>query len=261
MVPLKSALSRLGKKRVSKCYMQAKSSRVALVSMETKLSSVTTLRKHVRLLHAQYTQQWRWLGQKWTMSGIGCSVKMAMEMKIFLLRPTSYSRIGHEETIRIVCGWKRWMQRRIYGRSPNGFGWKILDNDLQHVLMTKEQAQLGLPELTVYHCKKSSCRRPGCACGTNSMPCAEVCACLARENSRNPSSIRQFTDDEDNAWRFINVKTRCIMFNYDEHIPVLPYHNHQRGTVVVFLPQSYFPCVYVSLSTRWRKKSKNEFVL
>ena len=120
-------------------------------------------------------------------------------MKIFLLRPTPYSRISHEETTRLVSGRKRWRQRRIYGRSPNGFGWKILDNDLQHVLMTKEQAPLGLPELTVSHCKKSTCRRADCACGTNSMPRAEVCACLSGENSRNPSSIRKFTDDEDTA--------------------------------------------------------------
>ena len=45
-------------------------------------------------------------------------------------------------------------------------------------------------------------------------------------------------------------KTSCMMFNYYEHIPLLPYNNHQRGTVVVFLHQSYFPCVYVSLRTR-----------
>ena len=144
---------------ISKCYMQAKSIILALDSLETKLSSVTTLRKHVRLSYAQYTQQWRWLGRKWTMSGIGCSVKRAREMNIFLLRPTPYSRIWHDETTRLVCGRKRWRQLTIYGRSPNGFGWKILGNDRQPVLMTKEQAPRGLPELTVCHCRKSSCRR------------------------------------------------------------------------------------------------------
>ncbi len=46
------------------------------------------------------------------------------------------------------------------------------------------------------------------------------------------------------------LKTWCVMFMYDAGISLLPYNNHQRGTVLVFLPQSYFPCVYVSLPTR-----------
>ena len=46
------------------------------------------------------------------------------------------------------------------------------------------------------------------------------------------------------------LKTWCVMFNYDEGISLLPHNNHQRGTVLVFLPRSYFPCVYVSLPTR-----------
>ena len=52
-----SALAGLGKKTVSKCYMRGNSIKVALDSLEKKLSSVTTLREHVRLSYAQYTQQ------------------------------------------------------------------------------------------------------------------------------------------------------------------------------------------------------------
>ncbi len=68
------------------------------------------------------------------------------------------------------------------------------------------------------------------ACRTNSMPpCTDACACQDGENSQNPCSIRQFTDDEDTAWRCISVKTsletRCVMFKYGEHIPVLTYNN------------------------------------
>ena len=82
----------------------------------------------------------------------------------------------------------------MYGRSPNGFGWKILDNDRQAVLMTKEQAPRGLPELTVSHCRKSSCHRADCR---QNQQYATMHRCLAGENSQNPSSIRQLTDDED----------------------------------------------------------------
>ena len=69
--------------------------------------------------------------------------------------------------------WKKALEATQNLPSPNGLGWEILDDALQPVLMTKEPAPRGLPELTVCHCKKSECRRADCACRTNSIPCTE----------------------------------------------------------------------------------------
>ena len=48
-----------------------------------------------------------------------------------------YCHNAHRTSSQWMCGRKRWRQRGFYGRSPNGFGCKIVDNDRQPVLMTK----------------------------------------------------------------------------------------------------------------------------
>ena len=45
--------------------------------------------------------------------------------------------------------------------------WKVRDGALQHVLMTKDPAPRGLPELTVCHCNISTCHRADYTCTTN----------------------------------------------------------------------------------------------
>ena len=65
-------------------------------------------------------------------------------------------------------------------------GWQVRDGHLHPVLMTKTPAPLSLLQLTVCHCKKSSCHRANCVCSKNDLPCTEGCACFANETCENP---------------------------------------------------------------------------
>ena len=169
----------------------------ALDTLEKKLSSVTTLRKHVRLSYARavYTAV--------TVAGtkvndvrywMFCQKGKGNEN----LPPTSDSLQQHIKRGNYQAYvWKKALEATQNLPSPKGLGWKILVDALQPVLMTKEPAPRGLPEPTVCHCKKSKCRRADCACRTNSIQYTEACACLAGESCQNPSNTRQITDDED----------------------------------------------------------------
>ena len=93
--------------------------------------------------------------------------------------------------------WKRALEPTQSLPPAAGHGWKIQDGALQPVLMTKDPAPRGLPELTVCHCKKSLCRRADCTCRTNHMPCTEACACMAEETCENPRTIFESSGEED----------------------------------------------------------------
>lgn len=78
--------------------------------------------------------------------------------------------------------------------SPEGFGWKLKDDQLLPVLMTKSPAPEGIAGLTTCGCKKSECLR-NCSCKANGLPCTEACKCMADESCSNP--MKDVVDSSD----------------------------------------------------------------
>jgi len=82
--------------------------------------------------------------------------------------------------------WRNALIARQNLPSPDGHGWK-LENDMLHpILMTKSAAPESILELTSCGCLKSSCTR-NCSCSSNGLACTESCKCMAEENCHNPN--------------------------------------------------------------------------
>jgi len=82
--------------------------------------------------------------------------------------------------------WRNALTARQNLPSPDGHGWK-LENDMLHpILMTKSAAPESILELTSCGCLKSSCTR-NCSCSSNGLACTESCKCMAEENCHNPN--------------------------------------------------------------------------
>ena len=79
--------------------------------------------------------------------------------------------------------------------SPDGLGWKLENDVLQPVLMTKNSTPQGIAELTTCGCEKSKCLR-NCSCKSSNLPCTEACACMAdHESCSNP--VNDVVDSSD----------------------------------------------------------------
>ena len=79
--------------------------------------------------------------------------------------------------------------------SPEGNGWKLDNNKLVPVLMTRPPAPSGINELTMCHCTTSECKR-NCSCKKNNLACTEACLCMADdEGCCNPMNEYLFCDD------------------------------------------------------------------
>jgi len=81
--------------------------------------------------------------------------------------------------------------------SPLINGWQMCDNAIIPVLMTKEAAPVGIMELTVCKCEKSSCRCNNTVAFAekNEIPCTEGCECMGDESCQNPHTLQVLSDD------------------------------------------------------------------
>ena len=104
------------------------------------------------------------------------------------LCPTSDSLSQHIKRANFqTMVWRRALLAKQDIPDPVGHGWEDEDETLVHQMMTKDPAPISLPELVTCHCVKSACRRKGCICLINGLPCTEACYCLSEdcENPRN----------------------------------------------------------------------------
>ena len=79
--------------------------------------------------------------------------------------------------------------------SPEGNLWKLDNNKLISVLMTRPPVLSGINELTTCRCTKSDCKR-NCYCKMNNLACTEACLCMAADDGCcNPMNEYLFCDD------------------------------------------------------------------
>ena len=79
--------------------------------------------------------------------------------------------------------------------SPEGNGWKLDNNKLIPVLMTRPPAPSGINELITCCCTTSECKR-NCSCKMNNLACTEACLCMADdEGCCNPMNEYLFCDN------------------------------------------------------------------
>ena len=76
--------------------------------------------------------------------------------------------------------------------SPEGNGWKLDNDKLVPVLMTRPPDPSGINELTTCRCTTSECKR-NCSCKMNNLACTG--ACLCDEGCSNPMNEYLFGDD------------------------------------------------------------------
>ena len=87
--------------------------------------------------------------------------------------------------------------------SPDSHDWRVEDNALCPVLMTKLPAPASILELTNCQCLRSACTQ-NCSCSDNGLACTEACKCMADKQCCNPNkgcvynSDDQDSDDSDN---------------------------------------------------------------
>ena len=132
------------------CYIRPKSISPALDSLEKKLSSVTTLRKLVRLSYEQYVEV-----AGTNMIDVRYWISCQTGQRNENLLPKSYRLQQHMNRGNCqVVVWKEALNTE--STVTKGIWLESLDNGLLHVLTTKDEAPRGLPELPVCHCKKSA---------------------------------------------------------------------------------------------------------
>ena len=118
------------------------------------------------------------------------------------LPPTSDSLALHIKRANFqTCIWKRALEAMQNLPSPEGHGWKVVENSLVPVLLTKEQAPKSIIELTACRCKKSACTR-NCSCKLSNLSCTDACLCMVGEECQNPmNDLTCVSDDSsDSEW-------------------------------------------------------------
>ena len=111
------------------------------------------------------------------------------------LPPTSDSLYQHLKRANFQAYvWKKSFESIQHLPKPENHGWKIENDVLQPVLMTKDPAPTGLLQLT--HCGCKNCSRAYCACKVSDLGCTEACKCMGNEECLNPLSTL-LDDNED----------------------------------------------------------------
>lgn len=91
--------------------------------------------------------------------------------------------------------WNRALHPLQNSPSPEGNGWKLDDDKLVPVLMTKSPAPSGITELTTCRCTTSECTR-NCSCRLSNLACTEACLCMADEGCSNPMNEELLSYDD-----------------------------------------------------------------
>ena len=60
--------------------------------------------------------------------------------------------------------------------NPDGYGWRIIDGDLEIDWTDDKPAPDSVIEMMACKCKKP-CAESACDCHANRLPCADMCAC------------------------------------------------------------------------------------
>ncbi|KXJ07034.1 hypothetical protein AC249_AIPGENE18228, partial [Exaiptasia diaphana] len=117
-----------------------------------------------------------------------------------MLPPTSDSLKQHISRANFQAYvWRRALVAMQDLPSPVGYGWKLEDDELYPVLMTKPAAPSSILELTNCKCSstsKSNCSK-NCSCSNNGLACTEACLCMADDSCSNPNKPSIYDSDED----------------------------------------------------------------
>ena len=115
-----------------------------------------------------------------------------------LLPPTSDSLKQHIARANFQSYvWRRALVARQDLPSPVGYGWKLEDNELCPLLMTKPAAPKSILELTNCKCSTTSKCSKNCSCSNNGLACTEACICMADDSCSNPNKPCLYESDED----------------------------------------------------------------
>ena len=106
------------------------------------------------------------------------------------LPPTNAALIKHLKRANYqVYVWKHALMPTITDQTPDGEGWKLIDNHLKIDWTDKTPAPVGVMVSVCCACKGTSESRR-CSCVKNSLPCTDACFC-------NEECKNQFKEDFD----------------------------------------------------------------
>ena len=113
-----------------------------------------------------------------------------------------------------TCVWRHSLTAMQNLPSPEGHGWKMEDDFLQPVLMTKDPAPKCLLELTSCHCNKTECLTK-CSCNNTGLACTESCNCMGDCKNTHGIDYSSDTDESDLMLKIYSEHLRYVVIIYD----------------------------------------------
>ena len=112
----------------------------------------------------------------------------------FLQHLTAFLSTSEGRIIRRI--WHKALEEKQPLPSPAGLGWKMRDDTLRPLLMTKEPAPPSILELTYCQCLRFFCTK-NCSCRSNGLACTEACRCMTDGNCLNPNKSCSYDSDDE----------------------------------------------------------------
>ena len=92
--------------------------------------------------------------------------------------------------------WKKAMDGQFYPPNPDGNGWKVSNDDVSIVWITKDPAPKAILEfISCKSCKKCNTRR--CPCQNRNYKCTDACGCNVEVCENSDESGRCHFEDSD----------------------------------------------------------------